>query len=97
MSAGFAHHRQGDVGDGLFVAGPEGLQVGDGAKLRETGDIGRIDALDMGDLMQARPQAVGLLRSLQPVERSANGTVADGVNMDLETRGIEGGLPPWAE
>ena len=73
------------------MARPQRLNVGHHAQLAEPGNVGGIEKLDMGDLVQTRPRPVGGHRPLHPVQCRAARHVADGMDMNLEARGVEGG------
>ena len=73
------------------MAGPKCLDIGNHAQLTETGNIGGVNALDMGQLMEAGPRTIGIACGLKRIQSGTHGAVADHVSMDLEARGIEGG------
>src|SRR5262249_2954688 len=68
---------------------PEGLKVGNDPELPETGDVGRTDEREVGDVMTVVRQAIGRTGPGQGVQTGPDGLVAVGVHMDLETLAVE--------
>ncbi len=69
--------------------GPIELHVGDHAELLEAREVGRIDELQMGDLVAVVPIPVRRTRCRKGIETRAHGAVADGMDAHRETGGVE--------
>ena len=65
-------------------AGPERLAVRHHTEFGESGDIVRVDDLEMRDVVAMVGRPIRCFRGFERVQRLSHGPVADGVDMDLE-------------
>src|SRR6185437_5775360 len=72
-----------------LALGPFELHVGDHPEFLEAAEIGRIDELQMCDLMAIVPVAVRLARGSECIEARAHGIVADGMDMHRKAGRVE--------
>ena len=72
-----------------LALGPFELKVGDHAELLEAREVGRIDELQMGDLVAVVPVSIRRAGGRKRIEARAHGTVADGMDVHGETRRVE--------
>lgn len=84
-----ADQRRGALRDRCIGEHPEGLEVREHAELREAGNVGGIDELEMGHLVAQVRCAVRGPHGSERVQPLANRAVSDGVHVDLEPRGVE--------
>ena len=69
--------------------GPVGLGIGGHAERAEPPDVVGVDDLDVGDVGTRVAHAVGPPRRLDRVERLADGSLADGVEVRLEPERVQ--------
>ena len=84
-----AEERDGQLVHLRLVGGPERLNVGDRLELREPRQVVGVHNLEVREVVAAVGRPVGLAGRLDRVERLANGAVAEGVEVHLETGCVE--------
>ncbi len=67
------------------------MDIGHHAQFAEARNIDGINALHMGQLVEAGPRAIGGAGRFKGIEGGAHRAIADDVNMDLEAGSVEGG------
>src|SRR5207247_3107132 len=76
--------RQRELHHVVVGVGPERLEVRHHAQGTEARDVGRVEDLEVRDVVPAVARAVGAARRLDGVQAGADGGVADGVEVDVE-------------
>ena len=72
-----------------LALGPFELEVGEHAELLEAREVGRIDKLQMGDLVAVVLVPIRRAGGFKGIEARAHGTVADGMDVHGEPRRVE--------
>src|SRR5690606_8747871 len=80
---------KGQVGHRGVVHRPSGLDVGHDAELLEPGEVGGVHQLEVGQLVAQSGGTVAPAGPLQGVEDVSDSAVTDGVEVQLETRGVQ--------